>query len=161
MPATQSIVGKPSGYTPSEYPKVVYDKDGKTTLARNPDHLDSLVDAGWSEDYTASAAEVKKVEPVSAPLSKANSQNAEELASAKRAILGLSKDLEKAFDDYGKLNAQYVEALGEIDRLKAAAVPPPAEEVKTEPTATEPPPAPVTKLQVPLAKPNTATATKK
>ncbi len=103
MPQVQSIVGMPSGFTPSEYPKAVYDKDGKSALARNPDHAEELKKQGFAENFVAVVQAVKAV--VAAP---AGDQTWQKLEEARETIKKMSGEMMSLVEAHSKEIAEFI-----------------------------------------------------
>lgn len=133
------IIGITSGYIPAEYPKVVHDRNGKTALARNPDHLADLEDEGWTEEYVSP--------PLPPPPAKvaASSELQAELLGAKATINQLTKELMAAVTKHDSITALWTAAVAELDKLKnAVPAPPPPPDEPEQAEATPP------RLKVPL-----------
>ena len=127
----QTITGIPSGYVPQEYPKAVYDKDGKTRLVQNPAQLEDLLSAGYTEKYTAPKAAVAVT---------AQGTTGTEVAGLKQTVASLTKEVTAGLQKFNDLNAKFVDAVAELEKFKAAVA---ANKPAAPPAPPAPPAAPV------------------
>ncbi len=149
MPQAPSIVGMPSGFTPAEYPKAVYNKEGKSALARNPGHMEELSKAGYGADYNAL--------PVAAPSPKSttvtsDSESAQKLSEAQSTIKKMTDEMMSLVSKHAAEISEFIEGSKALKEELSAAKDALLKHANPVPAANAPTPASTTtpKLTPPL-----------